>query len=265
MSLPRHRSRALAATAAGTLILLTGCGTETAPTSGPEHEEKVTENTTSAAPEPTDTATETPTETPTTEPSTSEPSVTATDEPSTSNSGAALRQRLLPADQLPGVNDRTTWSVASTQPERGAVNGSCQRFSLVDTGADSAVLREYDGGEGVRATQVVAEFADQMSALRASRVLTTWGQKCAEHLDAGVEKVGPVNPVPVEDGEGSSQLVQYGAVDAELHTFAGIALVQRGRFLSFVEIAVDSSDYNYEPGQEPATLAVPLVAERLGQ
>lgn len=261
MSLPRHRSRTLAATAAGTLILLAGCGTETAPTSGPEHEEKVTENTASAAPEPTETATETPT----TEPSTSEPSVTATDEPPASNSGAALRQRLLPADQLPGVNDQTTWSVTSTQPERGTVNGSCQRFSLVDTGADTAVLREYDGGEGVRATQVVAEFADPMSASRASRVLTTWGQKCAEHLDAGVEKVGPVDPVPVEDGEGSSQLVQYGAVDAELHTFAGIALVQRGRFLSLVEIAVDSSDYNYEPGQEPATLAVPLVAERLGQ
>jgi hypothetical protein len=213
MRLPHARSLA-ATTVASTLLLFTGCGTETSPSATPEREE-------------------------------------------------SQEQRLVPAVDLPGVNQETVWTVTSTGPEDGGTHGSCQRFPLVDTGADEAVVREYAGGEGVRAIQVVAEFADPKSAWRASQVLTTWSKDCAGHLDAGVEKVGPLAPATVAGGKAFTQLVQYGDEGAELHTFAGIAVVRRGRLLSFVEIAVESADYNYEPGQEPATLTVPVVAERL--
>jgi len=181
----------------------------------------------------------------------------------TSVAPATLEDRLIPAAELPGVNDQTVWEAGETAPEGGVPHGSCQRTSLVDIGAQDSVVRTYAGGDGVTGLQVVAEFADPKSAWRAHQVLKTWTTECAEQLEAGFEKVGPLAPVTVAGGGAQSALVQHGDAGADEHAFAGIAIVRVGEYLSVVEIDVLGQDYNYEPGQEPATRAVPVAAARL--
>jgi hypothetical protein len=193
-------------------------------------------------------------EAPTSEPPTSEPATTGP---------ATLEDRLIPAEELPAVNELTVWEAGETAPEGGVPHGSCQRTSLVDIGAQDSVVRTYAGGDGVTGLQVVAEFADAKSAWRAHQVLKTWTTKCAEQLDAGFEKVGPLATVPVTGGGAQSTLVQYGDEGADEHTFAGIAIVRMGEYLSVVEIDVLGQDYDYEPGHEPATLAVPVAADQI--
>jgi len=176
----------------------------------------------------------------------------------------ALETRLLSADELPGVNDITDWDVASTAAEDGAAHGTCQKFSLVDIGAQSSVVRSYTASGDIVAVQVLGEFADAKSAWRAHQVVKTWAGECAEMLDAEVEKVGKLAAVSVVGGKAEQQLLQYGDEDAEAHTFAGVGIIRHGSFLSIVQIDVVGQDYNYDTGQEPAARAAVAANEKLG-
>jgi hypothetical protein len=217
------------------LVLLGGCGTDSSSDDDPSAD-------TSGS------------DTPTTSPSTPTSDVPEEETP-TAPPAAALDTRLLSADELPGVNELTTWSVSSTEAEDGAAHGSCQKFSLVDIGATSSLVRSYAASGEVAAEQLLGEFADPKSAWRAHQVVKTWASECAEMLDAEVEKVSKLSDVPVPGGVAQQQLLQYGDEDAEAHTFAGVAIVRHGSFLSIVQIDVVGQDYNYDPGAEPAALA----------
>lgn len=251
----RPWSGALAATAL--TLILAACGTEEAARNADEDTRAVDAPTSPTA------TSEAPTETGAPARETGAPATEETSEPEPVEELATLADRLVPAEDLPGVNEHTVWTAGRTTPEGGVPHGSCQRTSLVDIGALDSVVRTYAGGEGVTGVQVVAEFADAKSAWRTHQVLKTWTTECAEQLDAEVEKVGPLTPATVAGGGGHSGLVQYGDEGAELHTFAGIAIVRVGAYLSVVELDVLSQDYNYEPGREPAALAVPVAAARL--
>ena len=175
-----------------------------------------------------------------------------------------LKSRLLSPEELPGVNAITEWSVSGTEDEDGAGHGTCQKFSLVDIGADSSLVRSYDASGDVTAVQVLGEFADPKSAWRAHQVVKTWAAECAEMLDAEVEKVSKLTAVPVPAGLAQQQLLQYGNEDAEPHTFAGVAMTRRGSFLSIVQIDVIGQDYNYDEGDEPAARAAVAANQKLG-
>jgi hypothetical protein len=181
----------------------------------------------------------------------------------TSPAPPGLETRLLSAEELPGVNEVTEWSVSGTDTEDGAGHGSCQKFSLVDIGAQTSLVRSYAASGDVTAIQVLGEFADPKSAWRAHQVLKTWASECAEMLDAEVEKVSGLTPVPVPGGIAQQQLLQYGDEGAEAHTFSGVAITRRGSYLSIVQIDVVGQDYNYDPGDEPASLAAVAANQKL--
>jgi hypothetical protein len=234
------------ATSLAAVMLLGGCGNDE-PTKEPggKTTAPVTEPTTEATSE-----------------LTTEPAATASD--TSPASTADLKTRLLSARALPGVNEATRWKVSSTEAEKGAGHGTCQKFSLVDIGAESSLVRSYAGGTDLTAVQVVAEFADAKSAWRAHQVVRTWASSCADMLDAEVEKVGKLTPVPVPSGVAQQQLLQYGDKNADAHTFAGVAITRRDNYLSIVQIELIGQDYNYEPGQEPAAQAAVAANQKLG-
>lgn len=188
-----------------------------------------------------------------------------TDSATTTPAAPELESRLLSAEELPGVNELTEWDVASTAAEDGAGHGTCQKFSLVDIGAQSSLVRSYTASGGVVAIQVLGGFADAKSAWRAHQVVKTWAAECAEMLDDEVEKVGELSPVPAPGGFAEQQLLQYGDEDAEAHTFAGVGIIRRGSFLSIVQIDVVGQDYNYDAGQEPAARAAAAANDKLSQ
>lgn len=249
MRLPRPRVLLVSATLA--VALLTGCGTDTTPSSSPSDDGTGVEE-----------SDLTPTE-PTTSEAATTPEEPTSSTGSGSGSGSGLEARLLTAAEVPGVNQETVWEVASTEPEGTDTAVTCQRFSLVDIGAQEAVLREFEAEGDVSGVQLVGTFADEQSANRAHAVLRTWLTTCAETLDSDIEKVSPLHAVEVGGGSGESVVVQYGDADDELHVFAGVGVTQVGNLLSVVEVTVEGMDYNYEPGQEPAARAVTAAAARL--
>ena len=223
------------------VLLLAGCGSEE-----PDNDQDADRTGSDKSSEPTDHASHTP-------PTASE---TVTPAP-------GLETRLLSADELPGVNEVTEWDVVSTAGEDGASHGTCQKFSLVDIGATSSVVRSYSASGDIVGVQVLGEFADAKSAWRAHQVVKTWAAECAEMLDAEVEKVGKLTAVSVPGGKAEQQLLQYGDEDAEAHTFAGVGIVRHGSYLSIVQIDVVGQDYNYDSGQEPAARAAVAANEKL--
>jgi len=226
------------------VLLLAGCGTEGSSDDDPSADRSGSDKTSQPTTEPGDETSGSPSNSPVDPP-------------------VDLRTRLLSAEELPGVNEVTEWSVSGTEDEDGAGHGSCQKFSLVDIGADSSLVRSYDASGDVTAVQVLGEFADPKSAWRAHQVVKTWAAECAEMLDAEVEKVSKLTAVPVPAGAAQQQLLQYGDEDAEAHTFAGVAITRRGSFLSIVQIDVISQDYNYDEGEEPAARAAVAANQKL--
>jgi len=246
--LPTRVAGSLACSLAAVLaavLLLAGCGSES-PDNDPDADRTGSEDSSTPAGDPTSTP-----------PTSSSPTSPA------APGAPVLETRLLSADELPGVNEITEWDVVSTAAEDGAGHGTCQKFSLVDIGATSSVVRSYAASGDVVAVQVLGEFADAKSAWRAHQVVKTWAAECAEMLDAQVEKIGGLTAVSVPGGKAAQQLLQYGDEDAEAHTFAGVGIIRHGSYLSIVQIDVVGQDYNYDTGQEPAARAAVAANEKL--
>jgi len=247
---PRRRAP-LGVVAAVFLLTLAGCGDDTSRTSGDatgDDPSAPTESTTEAT----------------------EPTEAASDDPSdgTSSSTPAdpgLESRLLTADEMPGVNDETTWTVDSTGPEDGTTLGECQRFDFVSLGATEAVARTFSSNqETVAAGQVVAKFADAKSAWRAHQVLKKWRATCADQIEAGDVEVGDLRTLSVSAGQADAYLVRYGDTGAEAQHWAGTGISRRGPLLSLVHVELVGQDYNYPAGEEPAALGAMSALADLG-
>jgi hypothetical protein len=248
--------RAAACLAAVGLVWLAGCGDEsgggTAPTitsPSPTSESTTSESTTSES-------------TTTTEPG------TATTEPP---APGGLVGTLLPASELPQLNPELAWrEVATRRTESDPQRWVCQQFPLVSNGAVTAVERTYGARGGLTAAEVVGRFADRRSAARGFAVLLANAEDCAEQLrrldrePAG--SVDALTSVPVDGGQGAWGVLFSGPVpgsDFDAYIDA-VAVVQVGELVAVTSMSSIGQDYNYEPGQAPPELAIPVVATALG-
>ena len=176
---------------------------------------------------------------------------------------------LLPAEQVPGFNDQFTWREESTQDaEPAELAGPCHLFEMVSIGAEKVAYRTYRStqGDNSAASELVAEFPDEMTANRAFEVLKSWRGKCGAKLK-GFERrdVGALEPVDTEVGEGHWYLLTYGPVEGDPDSahFDAQGLVKVGNRIAVLRLALIGQDYNYELGQEPMVAGVQAAASRL--
>jgi hypothetical protein len=267
----RAAARALVC-AALCLAAATGCGGNTSTGSAGSAGSSADSGSASAS-----SSTGTPSETPTTASPT--PTTTSTpaspgssSTPGTSPSANGPAGRLLSAGEMPGFNDDYVWTAGGTSPESPSASfGTCQRFSTTAIGAERAVVRRFrsaagDAAPGDSAGELVAEFPDAQTARRAFAVLKAWRARCADRLKNHTRpRVGALQDVPVAGGSGGWYLLTYGPVpgdpDAQFFDAQGMAVV--GSRIALVSMVAAGQDYDYEPGQEPAAVAVQRAAGKL--
>ena len=262
------------------LVLLAGCGgedpEEPGPTAGPptetaqeQTEEPTSEPTPEPIEEPTSEPTEEPTEEPTSEP-TDEPSPTEapTEDPTPPLTG--LRAALLGQDTLPAPGG-ISWGPATVKRGTGPSDISvCQRprVTLDSIGATEGAHALVRRGS-VTARHVVVQFADERSATLGYEVLEAWLGQCGEHGRArGFFTVDAPDGYTQADGGSAAgtALVFYGPVptDPVAAFIEPQALVRVGDTVSWVVWTQIGQDYNYETGQSPPELAIPLMVDALG-
>jgi hypothetical protein len=173
---------------------------------------------------------------------------------------------------MPGFNDDYLWTAGRTTPEDPSASfGTCQRFAITSIGAERALVRRFrpaagNAAPGDRAGQLVAEFPDAQTARRAYAVLKAWRARCADRLqDHSRPHVGALQDIPVGGGSGAWYLLTYGPVkgdpNAQFFDAQGMAVV--GSRIAMVSLVLAGQDYNYEPGREPAVVAVQRAGGKL--
>lgn len=272
--LVRCRGRLLASVLAALAltVTVTGCGpTETADTdltgAGPSPSAR------SDVPEPVEsqTAEPSPSAPATKSPSMQEPA-TPTRDATPEAAVRGIRGGLLPADQLPGFNDDFAWREQSTRMREGRRPfGTCHTFAMTAIGATKVTVRRYAPAAkspGSTASNLVAEFADDMTARRAYEVLKSWREQCADRLrEHPSSDVGRLKPVTVDgnDAVGNWYLLVYGPADRpHSSTFDAQGLTRVGSSISVLQMSLEGQDYDYPNGREPMVGAVRKAATRIG-
>ncbi len=279
----RRRGRLLATglAALALAVTLAGCGTETGagtgnaaepadPTvAGPsESTSPVTEPTEPTEHTESGTVEESPSTTPSTSPA--EEEARPEDKP-VKVAASGIRGKLLTAEEVPGFNEEFTWREKSTKRGEGRTPfGTCQKFAMTSIGATKVAVRTFRPGlksPGSTASNMVAEFADEMTAKRAYEVLKSWREQCADQLKRyDRPKVGKLQSVSVDGGAtGNWYLLIYGPTgQPDSAYFDAQGMTRSGSTISLVEMRLVGQDYNYPRGQEPMVDAVETAAARLG-
>lgn len=198
---------------------------------------------------------------PTSEPSTPEPSPPSPTPTPSASPAATPEGALLPAVELPPLNDASPWTEGRTAVPGQKAFGLCQQFDLVSIGAMDVIERTYSAGQDTAAEQV-AEFPDAQNTVRASKVIEAWHRECADQVTGTHVNVRPITSVPVSQGKGSWYLVSYER-RGEGH-FHALGIVVSGKRMSLIRMDHDGQDHNYGPGQDPMELAVEAVSAKLG-
>jgi len=276
----RRRGRLLASGLAALALTVTGCGTGTETGEGDLADATPSPSATpSQSPEPVDTLT--PDGTPTTEqpspaaespsPASQPPSAAPQETPEETPDPVArsIRGKLLAADELPGFNDEFTWRVKTTRMREGRQPfGTCHKFAMTSIGASKVMVRTYVPAQkspGSTASNLVAEFADEMTAKRAYEVLKSWSEQCEEELQ-GYDRtdVGRLESVSVNGAVGNWYLLGYGpAGDPDSSYFDAQGLTRVRRSVSVLQMRLVGQDYNYPRGEEPMVAAVQGAAARI--
>jgi len=266
--------RRLAGALALAVIALSGCSDDSEPavpdgtaTATSEEPTEPSDTGTSTPPEPTEPSqTATPTQEEPSNTATPEPTPEPTDEPTSPPQG--LRAALLTAQALPAPGDLAWTSTRTTRGDGGEDVSVCQVSSLEAIGASRAVTRRFTSAT-VSATQVVAQFVDEVGSSGGFDILQAWLSRCAQQAGAaGFESVqAPKRYSSIQAGDAAGwALVTYGPVpdDPDAAFIEAQALVRAGDTLSWVVWEETGQDYNYPAGQTPPERAVPLLAQALG-
>jgi hypothetical protein len=186
-------------------------------------------------------------------------------------SATGFRGKLLPSTEMPGFNEQFTWRERRTRGGEGRMPfGTCQKFAMTSIGATKVAVRTFRPGTespGSAASNLVAEFADEMTAKRAYEVLRSWREQCKDQLAKYTRStVGKLQSVPVEGGvTGDWYLLVYGpAGDPDSAYFDAQGMTRSGKTISMVELRLVGQDYNYPRGQEPMVDAVQKASDRIG-
>lgn len=197
-----------------------------------------------------------------------EPSRSAEPSPEPGGRGT-LAEALLPADQLPGFNETFTWQEHATGDQEPAeLSGTCHQFELASIGAEKVAYRTYHStaGDNSAASELVAEFPDEMTATRAFEVLKSWRDKCGSRLGKYERSsVGELTDVDADADASHWYLLTYGPAegDPDAAYFDAAGLVRAGTRIAVLRLGLIGQDYNYEPGQEPMVEAVRAAAALL--
>lgn len=266
---PTRPAATVAALALAAALGLAGCDEQPRRTS----EEPAPTRSTAAAPSTPAETESTPVEETSEPTSAATPSSPATSETPSQAPVAALTDRLLPGEEVPGFNDEFRWATGKTRTSEGrGLFGTCQRFGITSIGATEIAVRDYRPAQPdpanppAEAGELVAEFPDTTTAQRAFAVLKSWRQQCADRLPGKPHHVGALQPVSADGGTGGWYLLTYpgaeGDPDAATFDAQGIAVV--GTRIAMLELRNVGQDYNYEAGQEPMVAAVQRAAGKLG-
>jgi hypothetical protein len=203
--------------------------------------------------------------------SSSGPTTTAAPTGTSAPRPAGLRGRLLEAEVMPGFNAGYRWTEATTGPEDpGTSFGTCQRFAVTSIGAERALVRRYRPAHASAAHdsagELVARFADPLTARRAFAVLEAWRTTCGGHLRGRTHvRVGAFQEVAVAGGRGGWYLLTYGPVPGDPHAgyldAQGMAVV--GSRLALVSMVLAGEDDDHAVGHEPVAVALRRAAQRL--
>ena len=178
-------------------------------------------------------------------------------------------EALLPADELPGFNEEFTWQEQATEDrEPPELAGTCDQFELSSIGAEQVAYRTYRPvqGPGPAASELVAQFPDEMTATRAEQVLLSWRKDCATKLKKyDMVDVHDLTDVPVDEGTAGWYMVTYGPAedDPESVYFDAQGVVRVGNRIAVLRMPLIGQDYNYDEGEEPMVLAASAAAARL--
>jgi hypothetical protein len=180
-----------------------------------------------------------------------------TDDPTATTGAAgpaALTDRLLPTDQVPGLNASWRWQDGRTGPASGDPFGSCAKVDLGSIGATEVVERTYfppDDSDDNAAEQV-AEFPDANTAGRAWAVLGSWHDKCTKAITgATAVKVGPLQAVPVASGKARWYLLSWTPDGEETGRFEAFGMVLAGTRIAVLRMDHSGPDHVYPAGQDP--------------
>ena len=200
------------------------------------------------------------------------PAAEQDESPEASPPARGIRGKLLTAEELPGFNEEFRWSVKSTRMREGRQPfGTCHKFAMTSIGAEKVVVRSYAptaDSAGSTASNLVAEFADEMTAIRVFDVLKSWAAQCDEELNEyDRSEVGKLKPVPVDAAGafGHWYLLTYGPAQGnpDAGYFDAQGLTRVGRTISALEMRLVGQDYNYPSGEEPMVAAVQNAVARI--
>ncbi len=257
-SSPRRRAtwRALAA---GSSLLLLGslvaCGGDEEPDAAPSPSASESE---SADETPTPSPTPTPTESPSGSPSQSAtPTPAPTPTQSAPSSPGTLRDALLPAGELPGLNAQSPWTAGRTGAVGTQPFGWCAQFDALTIGAREGVQRGFRSGDD-RAGQQVLDFVDETNAVRAERVFRSWHQDCRRGNGVAVR---PVQELSTDADAAWWYLSSTGRAGGQWESFG---LARSGNRVTLLRMQHAGQDHNYPPGQDPLELGLETAAARLG-
>ena len=274
--LARRRTRLLASGLAALALTagLAGCGSTDDDTDVTGSQPSSTPTSSPKQPTASDTVEESPTPSPSPTRSVS-PSVSpAVEAPEDTEEPVApgIVGKLLTAEEVPGFNDAFTWQESATRRREGRRPfATCAKFAMTSIGAMNVAVRSYtaaDGSSGSSASNLVAEFGDEMTAKRAYAVLKSWREQCEEELQRFDRvEVGRLESVPLdgEDAVGDWYLLTYGpAPEPETGYFDAQGMTLAGSTISLVQMRLVGQDYDYRAGQEPMVAAVQEAADNIG-
>ncbi|WP_157210094.1 hypothetical protein [Nocardioides aequoreus] len=254
-SSPRRRVTWRALAPLSTLLLLgslVACGSDDEPDAAPSPSASE-----SADETPTPSPSETPTESASASPSASDtPTTSPTPSESAPSKPATLRDALLPASELPGLNEESSWTAAGTGPVGTRPFGWCAQFDALTIGARDGVQRQLRSGDD-RAAQQVLDFVDETNAVRAERVFRSWHQDCRR----GDVTVRPVQQVDAGGATAWWYLSSTGRAGGQWESFG---LARSGNRVTLLRMQHAGQDHSYPRGQDPLELGLQAAASRLG-
>ena len=141
---------------------------------------------------------------------------------------------------------------------------------MTSIGGGEVAVRTFTpatAAEKVTASQLVADFGDEMNAKRAFEVLKSWRAQCDEEL-RGYDRrdVGGLTTVDVPTGVGGWYLLTYGPVEgtSEETYFDAQGITRVGSRISVLQMRLAAQDYDYPAGEEQMVAAVQRAATKAG-